>query len=53
MSHVIEEVAGVFGINLEHATTKYAQTIGLVEWSHASIRQPLKTEIGKPRSLWH
>ena len=31
MSHVIEEVAGVLGITLKHATTKHAQTIGLLE----------------------
>ena len=31
MSHVIKEVAGVLGITLKHATTKHAQTIGLLE----------------------
>ena len=31
MSHVIEEVAGILGITLKHATTKHAQTIGLLE----------------------
>ena len=35
MSHVIKEVAGVLGITLKHATTKHAQTIGLLEPSHA------------------
>ena len=30
MSHVIKEVAGVLGITLKHATTKHAQTIGLL-----------------------
>ena len=35
MSHVIKEVAGVLGITLKHATTKHAQTIGLLERSHA------------------
>ena len=53
MSHVIEEVAGVLGITLKHATTKQAQTIGLLERSHASIRQALKIETGERRSLWH
>ena len=36
-SHVIKEVAGVLGITLKHATTKHAQTIGLLERSHAPI----------------
>ena len=52
-SHVIEEVAGVLGITLKHATTKHAQTIGLLERSHASIKQALKIETGERRSLWH
>ena len=53
MSHVIKEVAGVPGITLKHATTEHAQTIGLLERSHASIKQALKSETGERRSLWH
>ena len=52
-SHVIKEVAGVLGITLKHATTKHAQTIGLLERSQASIKQALKIETGERRSLWH
>ena len=52
-SHVIKQVAGVLGITLTHATTKHAQTIGLLERSHASIKQALKIEAGERRSLWH
>ena len=52
-SHVIKEVAGVLGITLKHATTKHAQTIGLLEPSHASIKQSLKIETGERRSTWH
>ena len=51
-SHVIKEVAGVLGITLKHATTKHAQTIGLLERSHMSIKQSLKIETGERRSLW-
>ena len=53
MSHVIKEVAGVLGIALKHATTKHAQTIGLLARSHASIKQALKIETGERISLWH
>ena len=53
MSQVIKEMAGVLGITLKHATTKHAQTIGLLERSHASIKQALKIETGERRSLWH
>ena len=52
-SHVIKEVAGILGITLKHTTTKHAQTIGLLERSHASIKQALKIETGERRSLWH
>ena len=53
LSHVIKEVAGVLGITLKPATTKHAQTIGLLERSHASIKKTLKTETGELRLLWH
>ena len=52
-SLVIKGVAGVLGTTLKHATTKHAQTIGLVERSHASIKQALKIETRERRSLWH
>ena len=52
-SHVTKEVAGVLGNTLKHATTKHAQTIGLLERSHVSIKQSLKVETGERRSLWH
>ena len=52
-SQVIKEVAAVLGITVNHATTKHAQTIGLLERSHASIKQALKIETGERRSLWH
>ena len=48
MSHVFKEVAGVVGITLKHA-----QTIGLLERSHGSIKQSLKIETGERISLWH
>ena len=52
-SHVIKEMVGVLDITLKHPTTKHAQTIGLLERSHASIKQSLKIETGERRLLWH
>ena len=46
VSHVLKEVAGVPGITLKHATTRHAQTIGLLERSHASIKKASKIELG-------
>ena len=51
--HVIGEMAGVLVINLKHATRKHAQTIGMLERSHASIKQALKIKTDEQRSLWH
>ena len=53
MSHVVKEVAGFLGITIQHATTKHAQTIGLLKRSHASVKQALKIETSVRRSLWH
>ena len=53
MSHVIKEVAGVLGITLKHATTKHAQKFGLLERSHASIKEALNIEKNERISLWH
>ena len=49
MSHVIKEVAGVLGLNLKHATTMHAQTIGTPQQSHAPTKRTLKIETGKRR----
>ena len=46
MSQVIKQVAEVLGITLQHATTKHAQTIGMLERTHASLRKTLKIETG-------
>ena len=53
MSHVYKEIAVVLGNTLKHATTKHAQTIGLLERSQASIKQALKIETDERRCLWH
>ena len=52
-SHVINVVAGVLGITLKYATTKHAQTIGLLERRHASIKQALRIKTVERRSMWH
>ena len=53
MSHVIKEVAVFLGTTPKHATTKHAQTIGLLERSHASIKQALKIGADERKSSWH
>ena len=53
ISQVIQEVAEILGINLKHATTKHAQTIGVLERAHATIKTSLKMASGEYRKQWH
>ena len=49
VSQVIHEVAEQLGINLKHATTKHAPTIGVLERAHATIKTSLKMASGENR----
>ena len=53
ISQVITDVAEVLGITLQFATTKDAQTDGMLERTHASVMKTLKVETGVRRSMWH
>ena len=53
VSQVIHEVAEILGINLKHATKKHAQTIGVLERAHATIKISLKMASGEYRKQWH
>ena len=50
---VIHEVAEILGVNLKHATTKHARTIGVLERAHATIKTSLKMASGEYRKQWH
>ena len=52
-AHVTHEIAGVLGIELKHATMKHAQTIDLLERTHASVKTHLKAATGEFRNNWH
>ena len=53
VSQVIHELAEILGINSNHATTKHAQTIGVLERAHATIKTSLKMTSGEYRKHWH
>ena len=54
VSQVIHEAAEILGINLKHSTTKHAaQTIGVLERAHATIKTSLKMASGEYRKQWH
>ena len=49
-SQVTKEVAAVLNIELKHATTKHAQTIGLLERIHASVKAHYRAATGELRN---
>ena len=53
VSQVIHEVAEILGINLKHATTKHAQTIGVLERAQATIKTSSKMASGENTKQWH
>ena len=53
VSQVIHEVTEILGINLKHATTKHARTIGVLQRAHATIKTSLKRASGEYKKQWH
>ena len=53
VSQVIHKVAERLGINLKHATTKHAQTIGVLERAHATKKTSSKMASGEYRKQWY
>ena len=52
-SQVTREVAAVLGVEKKHASTKHAQTIGMLQRTHATVKIQLKTATGEFRHNWH
>ena len=52
-AQVTHEIAAVLGIEMKHATMKHAQTIGLLERIHDSVKTHLKAATGEFRNNWH
>ena len=53
LSQVIKKIANVIGITLEHALTKHAQRIGMLEITHASLKKWLNFKTDERRSMWY
>ena len=53
ISEAMQQTTAVLGIQLKHATTKHAQTIGILEKTHASLKESLKIMTGERRTMWH
>ena len=52
-SEVVNQITQTLDIRISHASTKHAQTIGILERTHASLKTSLKISTGERRSMWH
>ena len=52
-SEVMADTTRVLGIEIRHANTKHAQTIGNLERCHSSLNEALKISTGERRTMWH
>ena len=52
-SEVVNRIAQTLDIRISHASTKRAQTIGILERTHVSLKTSLKISTGERRSMWH
>ena len=53
ISEAMQQTTAILGIQMKHATTKHAQTIGILERTHASLKKSLKIMTGERRTMWH
>ena len=53
ISEAMQQTTATLGIQLKHATTKHAQTIGILESTHLSLKESLKIMTGERRTMWH
>ena len=51
--NLIKNLSKTLGVKLKHATLKHAQTIGLLERSHASFKRALKVNENQLSSDWY
>ena len=51
-SEVGAEITRILEIQINHASTKHAQRIGILERTHASIKTAIMMSTGKRRSMW-
>ena len=52
-SEIVAKKTQILEIQISHASTKHAQTIGIQERTHASIKAALKITTGERRPIWH
>ena len=53
ITQVMHEVAEILVVNLKHATKEHAQTFGVLERAHATIKTSFKKTSSENRKQWH
>ena len=53
LSETMQQTTAILGIQLKHATTKDAQTIGILERRNATLKESLKIMTGERHTMWH
>ena len=51
-AELFQQLTKAIGIEISHATVKHAQTIGMVERSHAKLKKILKIHVNVDRPQW-
>ena len=51
-SEVVNQIDQTLEIRISHVSTKHAQTIGILERTHAYLKTSLKISTGERRSMW-
>ena len=51
-AELLSEIAKAADIHISHATIKHAQTIGMVERTHAKLKKILKISVNADRPQW-
>ena len=51
-AELLSEIAKTAGIHISHATIKHAQTIGMVERTHAKLKKILEISVNADRPQW-
>ena len=52
-SEILAKITEMLEVQISHTSTKHAQTTGILERTHASIKTALKISTGERRSMWH
>ena len=50
---MVNQIAQTLDIRINQASIEHAQTIGILEKTHATLKTSMKISTGERRSMWH